>query len=202
LLQITLEDLLKQNIQMETKRIMFLDIDGVLNCDLFYQGKQFADTIRQAKTKLKKAVKSNEITSDEYYNRQICRERIRMLNELCSTLDIKVVVSSSWRLGRSFETLQNIFTSMGATFEIIGVTPFFHGIERGAEISKWLKDNITLETYGVHSHDFYDYVIIDDDNDMLLTQAPHFFHIDKYNGLTPTVVNNVRIFFTKKQFDF
>jgi len=194
--------LLKQKIQMETKRIMFLDIDGVLNCDLFYQGKQFADTIRQAKTKLKKAVKSKEITSDEYYDHQICRERIRMLNEICSTLDIKVVVSSSWRLGRSFETLQNIFTSMGATFEIIGVTPFFRGIERGAEISKWLNDNIKLETYGVHSYDFYDYVILDDDNDMLLTQAPHFFHIDKYNGLTPTVVNNVRIFFTKKQFDF
>ena len=196
------EALLKQNIQMETKRIMFLDIDGVLNCDLFYQGKQFADSIRQAKTKLKKAVKSKEITSNEYYDHQICRERIRMLNELCSTLDIKVVISSTWRLGRSFESLKNIFANMGATFEIIGVTPFFHRIERGAEISRWLNDNITLEEHGVHSHDFYDYVILDDCNDMLLTQAPHFFHIDKYNGLTPTVVDNVRIFFTKKQFNF
>ena len=40
--------------------LIFLDIDGVFNCQLFYQSKQFTD-YKEAKKSLRKSLKAKEI---------------------------------------------------------------------------------------------------------------------------------------------
>jgi len=153
--------------------IVFLDIDGVFNCQLFYSSNQFQD-YKEAKKKLRKDVKAKRIERLEYYASQICKERVQWFNELCKEVNAVVVISSTWRQNKTVEELQEIMNYCGGTFKIIDKTPYT-GYERGTEISKWLKDNIKPETHGCHYFDFYRYVIIDDDSDMLLNQRFNFF---------------------------
>lgn len=178
--------------------IIFLDIDGVLNCQIYYESQQFKD-YKEAKKVLRKAVKADEIEAIEYYSSQICKERIKMLNDLCLEIDAKVVISSTWRRNKSLELMQEIFKQNGATFEIISQTPCT-GYERGTEISLWLKENICLEIHGCNYYDFHKYAIIDDDSDMLLNQQFHFFKTDNYSGLTPNTCYKIKRFITGQTF--
>lgn len=186
--------------------IIFLDIDGVLNCQLLYEEnmkeRSFISTIpiyKQAKKLLRSLVKKKMITDKEYYASQLCRSRISMLNWLCEETDSVVVISSTWRKGNTLDELKSILGDSGATFRIIDVTPYT-GYERGTEISLWLKDNINQEEHGCLYFDFYRYAIIDDDSDMLLNQAQHFFKTDNYSGLTPNTCYRIRRFFLHETF--
>ena len=185
--------------------LIFLDVDGVLNCQLFYT-EYFAHLERfdgiplykVVKKALKKMVKKKEISTLDYYKSQMCAKRIDWLNYLCETTNSAVVLSASMRNGYSIEDIRKIFKYCGATFDIIDKTPYT-GYERGTEISKWLKDN-TEKWFGVLYFDFFRYAIIDDDSDMLLNQQFNFFQTDSYAGLTPIICNNIRKFFTHKTF--
>ena len=131
--------------------LIFLDVDGVFNCQIFYHSKQFQD-YKEAKKTLRKSLKAKQIERMEYYSSQICRERIQWFNELCKEINAEVVVSSTWRMGKTVEQLQEIFDYCGGTFKVISKTEHL-GYERGVEISKWLKDNIKPETHGCHYFD-------------------------------------------------
>jgi len=178
--------------------IIFLDIDGVFNCQIFYQSQQFTD-YKDAKKTLRKKVKKGDIERLEYYKSQICPERIRWFSDLCREVNADVVISSTWRLGKTVNELQDIMNYCGGDFRIIGKTDHF-GYERGIEISKWLKDNIKPEKYGCEYYDFCRYAIIDDDSDMLLNQRFNFFQTDNYSGLTPTICYKIKRFFTGRTF--
>jgi hypothetical protein len=168
--------------------IIFLDIDGVLNCELHYQSKNFADhKITKKEGKL------------DYYKIQICPERISWFNDLCKENNCVVVISSIWRMGKTIEELQEVMNYCGGTFKVIGKTPHT-GYERGTEISKWLEENIKPDTHGCHYFDFHSYAIIDDDSDMLLNQRNHFFQTDNYSGLTPNVCYKIGRFFGQPTF--
>ncbi len=186
--------------------IIFLDIDGVLNCELFYREHYWHTVLlhkiplyKQVKKLLRKLAKKKEINWTQYYKSQICSNRIALLNELCNQTKSAVVISSTWRLGKTIEELQATLNNSGATFTIIGKTEYL-GYERGIEISKWLRD-FTDQLFKVPYYDFKRYVIIDDDADMLLDQAPHFFRTDPYCGLTPTTCYKIKYFLTGKTFD-
>ena len=179
--------------------IIFLDIDGVFNCQLFYKSQQFND-YKEAKKSLRKSLKAKEIEMLDYYQSQICRERIGWFNKLCKEVNAVVVISSTWRMGKTIEQLQEIMDYCGGTFKIIGKTDY-NGYERGTEISKWLKDNIKPKTHGCHYFDFHRYAIIDDDSDMLLNQKEHFFQTDNYSGLTPTTCYKIKRFITGRTFN-
>lgn len=178
--------------------LIFLDIDGVFNCQLFYQSQQFAD-YKEAKKQLGKDVKAERIARLDYYASQICKERIGWFNELCKDIDAEVIISSTWRQGKTVEELQEIMDYCGGTFKIIDKTPYT-GYERGTEISKWLHDNIELEIHGVNYYDFHKYAIIDDDSDMLLNQKFNFFQTDNYSGLTPNTCYKIKRFITGRTF--
>lgn len=180
------------------KNIIFLDIDGVLNCELHYKSLQFND-YKEAKKALRKSVKAQKIERLDYYKSQICLDRIQLLNSLCVETDSKIVVSSTWRSGKSIQELQDIFNYCGATFEVIDKTPHCESRVRGVEIQKWLHDNVH-KFFDVNYYDFYRYAIIDDDSDMLLNQASHFFQTDNYWGLTPNTCYKIRNFFLHKTF--
>lgn len=171
---------------MIDKNIIFLDIDGVLNCQTFFEE-------RMEKKELRKAVKDGDISRLEYYKSQICEKRISWLSKLCEEANCHVVVSSTWRKNKTIEELQEIMDACGGTFKIIDKTPYT-GYERGTEIALWLRENIKPETYGCHYFEFKKYVIIDDDSDMLYTQRNHFFQTDNYSGLTPNTCYKIKRF--------
>jgi len=170
---------------------IFLDIDGVFNCQTFYRERH--KRWKEEENRPKKS--ENEM---DYYKDQFCKERVGWFNELVKDIDAKVVVSSVWR-SHGVEKLQEIFDAVGFTFKIFDITPRT-GYERGTEISKWLKDNIDKDVYGIHYFDFYRYAIIDDDSDMLLNQAPHFFQTDNYSGLTPNTCYKIKRYATHETF--
>jgi hypothetical protein len=186
--------------------IIFLDVDGVLNCQLFYTEK-FAHLERfdgiplykVVKKFLRKLWKHKEISDLDYHKSQICSKRISWLNELCAETNSAIVISASMRNGRTIEQLQEIFNYCGATFTIIDKTSYCNCRIRGVEILNWMKDNC-MKWFGVNYYDFYKYAIIDDDSDMLLWQQDHFFQVDNYSGLTPTTCYKIKNYFTHKTF--
>lgn len=187
--------------------IIFLDKDGVLNCQLHYD-EYFShlerfDNIpfyKTVKKYLRKVLKNGSISPEEYQRSQISRERMELVNWICKVCNAVVVISASMRSGYSIDELRKIFNDNGATFRIIDKTPYT-GYERGTEISKWLSENIKPETHGCHSFDYKHYAIIDDDNDFLIEQAQHLFQTDTYSGLNPMIADKVRKFLTGKTFN-
>jgi hypothetical protein len=156
---------------MNQKKIIFLDIDGVLNHHLFYVAEKEAGRIGQRDTDPK---------SVEY------------LNTLCNETGAEVVVSSTWRLGRTTEQLQELLKEAGFTGKVIGRTEDLRygkggeSILRGNEILHWIKENTKL--IGAEYWQYKSYVILDDDSDMLYWQKDNFILVDHYCGITPSTI--------------
>lgn len=143
------------------KKILFLDIDGVL-----------ASVDFLCKTDGRAGF--------------IDKEKVALLNKL-KPYGVEVVISSSW--GYNDNTVKQL-TACGLELPIIGGTEHFHSdwLCRGNEIAKWLA--ITFGNYNVFTGKSsgyrgkdYEYVILDDDNDMLMCQKDNFICVDSYNAL-------------------
>lgn len=144
------------------KKILFLDIDGVLASEEFL-----------CKTGGKCGF--------------IDKEKVALLNKL-KPYDVEVVISSSW--GYNEDTVKQL-TICGLELPIIGGTQHFYcdWMCRGTEIAKWLYDTFgdyDVFTGEVHSYTDEDceYVILDDDVDMLMCQKDNFIHVDTNEALT------------------
>ena len=110
-----------------TRRVIFLDIDGVLA------------PIRRW---------------DRYGD--LDPACIRVLNEIVTHGGADVVVSSTWRYGKTIAELQEILVAEGFAGTVVGKTPIGGpGADRGQEIAAWLAE-----------HAVGGYVIIDDHVDM------------------------------------
>lgn len=160
------------------RKIIFLDIDGVLNCENGYKGGycKYKDLI----------VGSGK--RDHY--QQFYPPSKKLINKLIEETDAQVVISSTWRFS-GIDFLRNVWKSEGMSGEIIDVTPSFinvdisYRIPRGCEIDQWLRESglwtikwskEKLHEYMVES-DIENYIIIDDDSDMLYNQKDHFVHV-------------------------
>ena len=160
-------------------KIIFLDIDGVLNSEKWH------------KERFDKKLYPN---LENYPLCEFDPLTIEQLNLLTDKTNAKIVISSTWRMGRTIDELKKLFEEVGIKGEIIGVTPHLtfsdgHGVDRGNEIKRWIDLNcirwwdkmlsqkekdITLESY----------VILDDDPDMLLEQKDNFVRTSWRDGLT------------------
>lgn len=158
-------------------KIIFLDIDGVLNNELWYK----------ERSKLSKAGELKNQTEKEYDLSNLDPENVAILSGLIVETGAKVVISSTWRKGHKLEYLQELLEEKGFCGEIVGYTPVFHytcngkfkgNAPRGLEIQQWLKE---------HGEEVTNYIILDDDSDMLYNQRDKYFQIDPYCGIT---VNN------------
>lgn len=146
------------------RKILFLDIDGVLA--------------------------STDFLCKNGRKGFIDKEKISLINML-KPYNVEVVISSSW--GYNEDTVKTLI-GCGLDLPIIGgIDHFYSGwICRGNEIAKWLIntfDNYSLFTGKPHIHenykgDDYEYVILDDDEDMLLCQKDNFIHVDRNTALT------------------
>jgi len=155
-------------------RLIFLDIDGVLNNQIMYE--HYKDQII------------------ETASGQIDPRCIGLLNDLTDAIGAKIVLSSTWRkYGDAVDDLKNA----GITADIISVTPWGLGIGalRGNEILQWMENHAGL--LGCEYYEYDDYVIIDDDSDMLLWQKNNYFNVDSYCGLTPNLIYKIKLFFKR-----
>ena len=148
-------------------KIIFLDIDGVLNHNAFYVKRH---------EELKKGIKK------EYPYSEIDPTSVINLNSLISETDAKVVISSTWRHS-GLEYCKDVLEHHGFKGDIIDITPNLRSENclRGNEILKWVKDN---ESIVGKYYNFTEYVILDDDSDMLYWQRNNFLRIDNFVGLT------------------
>jgi hypothetical protein len=188
------------------KSILFLDVDGVLNSQLFYTERYNFLTrhndipfYKIVKKYLRKLVKSKQISRLDYYKSEMCPNRMSWLNELCADTNSAVVLSASMRSQYNVDELQEIFNYCGATFKIIDKTGYCMCRTRGCEIDQWIKEN-SKKWFDIPYYDFHRYAIIDDDSDMLLNQQHNFFQTDNYTGLTPNTCYRIKRFFTHETF--
>lgn len=150
-------------------KIIFLDIDGVLNHQAFYE--------------------SDRWIKNEGRDTDLDPKSIEILNGIIANTGAKVVVSSTWRIGRTVGELQQALTRKGFIGEVIDFTPRiqFQGlgtIARGVEINEWLRVNCAKFKKCIDYWEYKEYVILDDDSDMLLSQKNNFIHVDNFVGMT------------------
>lgn len=104
-------------------KIIFLDIDGVLN---------YASWNTHLEEKLVMADQS-------WWSEMIDPTCVECLNQIVKDVGAKVVLSSTWRLYHDIETMAEILEGKGFVGEIIGRTPArLSSQSRGGEIQSWL----------------------------------------------------------------
>jgi hypothetical protein len=128
--------------------IIFLDIDGVLNSGEYMYRRRLQGSTRS--------------------NKAIDPECVNVLNEIVQKTRAHIVVSSSWRIGRTLQQLQRMLYNGGVVGNVLGVTPMpgrfegWHGgmgYFRGDEIQAWIDQHfVSLQLKHI--------VILDDDSDM------------------------------------
>lgn len=160
---------------------MFLDIDGVLNHETFYEN--YSVEYRQAE---------RERLNDEWGD-VFCPKSTEYINNVIKETQCKVVISSSKRFIEGDRAYMNsMWKNRGFIGEIIGITPFLtfkqntdSSVSRGEEIKHWLSkhkfSNIDWskedQLEKMLQSNISNYIIIDDDSDMLYIQRNHFIHI-------------------------
>jgi hypothetical protein len=171
--------------------IIFLDIDGVLNSQQY--AIRFYD--------LRKSKQTVDVNSWQFIDPD-CLERIV---RICSETNAKLIISSSWRNYDYVNTINNFnkYESLSQLVPyIIGVTPRSEERVRGKEIN-YILDNWKLCTDDGYISKFYrefditDYVILDDDSDMLPKQMDHFIQTDWTIGITEYQTGEIIKRFTK-----
>jgi len=159
-------------------KLIFLDFDGVLNSTQFF-------IMREEQWR------NGTADLDE-----LCSICISNLNHILDEIeDVQIVISSTWRVGKSTEQLQDILERNGFKYKerVIGCTPC-HGYQdiRGEEIQEWLdKTNIDVD----------DFVILDDDEDMGKLMS-HLFKTNAKHGLSLETAQQIITRFAGKSIYF
>jgi hypothetical protein len=138
-------------------KYLFLDIDGVLNSFNYLLSLDESDRDKTRK--------------------HIDPTAVNILNKICEEIDPYIVVSSSWRIIHTINEIQDILTSNGFKYKLMGFTPqlYFAGRQRGDEIKKYIRDNKISAL---------DIVILDDDSDMRdlknrLVKTSYYFGLEE-----------------------
>lgn len=154
---------------MVSRRVVFLDIDGVLN------------SVRYVKARGPRGELANDL---EYWDLNIDPEAVASLNEIVKASGADVVISSSWRRMLGLADIRGCLKRRGFLGRVVDRTPEINcrirnsvierAAIRGDEVQAWLEDN----------RDVADFCILDDGNDMG-ELSDHLVLIDAENGLGP-----------------
>lgn len=190
-------------------KVIFLDIDGVMNSNVFYDQKH--NTIWRIPTtyyyKLRYVIRyvfngfKPKYTTLKFDTSEKHREKLfsydyafkrlksetdpikwKWLSNTCNTYDYKICISSVWKHTFKHPNDWNrALTELGfKPNTFVGITGNKKSI-RGHEINDWIKKHKDTEAYA----------IIDDDSDMLPKQSKSFFFVDRWYGLTPNILDKI-----------
>ena len=136
-------------------KVIFLDIDGVLA------------SIDYLSVTSKLRIKNPDEFGYDFDPRCVMNlERIILETEAC------IVISSCWK-SMGIKKLKEMWELRKLPGEIVDITPEIPG-KRGLEIKQWLNKNKNVT----------DYVILDDDNDMIEEQVDNFIKVNSEFGLS------------------
>ena len=151
-------------------KVLFLDIDGVLNTKWWY-------------------TQINKNTPKDKYGYAFDPNAVANLKKILDETGAEIVISSSWK-SFGFSELEEMWQDRRLPGKLIGITPNSVSDEmllnadlehmelfsiRGMEIKEWLSK---------HGKRVSHYVIIDDIDNMLQEQQPHFVWINPEVGIT------------------
>ena len=156
-------------------KIIFLDIDGVLNSDAYCA----SDLYKEATAGMSDA----EVMLIAHHL-HLDPDAIKLMNDLVDRSGAEVVLSSTWRTKYSPNEMTDMLKGRGATFKITDSTPVLFGklserIPRGKEIGEYLK-KLSAQPES--------FVILDDYEDMLKLKT-NLVRTDSRYGLTIANVN-------------
>lgn len=193
-------------------KVIFLDIDGVMNSEVFYHEKynklshkiirgyywcisgfRLLFTGSRYKTYSFANYQPNPSLFEFKYtfNKLVTEtdpKKWKWLSEWCNAYDIKICISSVWKNHfKDVDDWDRALLRLGFNLNtFIGITGNRKGC-RGEEIKEFLDNDSSIEAYA----------IIDDDSDMLPEQMSSFFHVDRYYGLTPNHLYRIKRHFDK-----
>ena len=113
-------------------KAIFLDVDGVLNSDEYFDSVGYSD--------------------DDSIENEIDMNKIKLLKEAVDLTDAQVVLSSSWRYTRKAQSLRKLLIENGIMTD---VTPFLQN-KRGLEIKTWLKNNSDVDDFVILDDEVFD----------------------------------------------
>ncbi len=113
-------------------KIIFLDVDGVLNSDEYFD-----------------KIKNLDIQGIE---RDIDVEKIKLLKKAIDATGAEVVLSSSWRYTRNAQYLKELLSKYGI---YVDSTPYIQN-ERGLEIRKWLSEHQDVEDFVILDDEIFE----------------------------------------------
>lgn len=138
-------------------RVLFLDIDGVLNSRAYVERAGWDPPLG---------------SRDDLHI--LDPSAIALLNAVVAATGAVVVISSSWRITYDLAALQSMFEQRGFTGRLIDVTPELPGRQRSREIAAWLAATPAVESFA----------IVDDIDDAGVGYAPYFVQTTFETGLT------------------
>lgn len=160
-------------------KILFLDIDGVLNSQ-----RSFAAFQHREKRNLPSAKDSQLAYFYKITTRTLDKVAVGLVNRVVKETGAKVVLTSTHRkhfLKRDgvheefcILDIQIYLKALGLKIDMIDATPVTARGHRGTEIKQWLDSRKDVEAYA----------IIDDDSDMLQEQLPFFVKTPGSDGMS------------------
>lgn len=157
------------------RKILFLDIDGVLNSHDWWE----------RRVKLPPTA-----TREEFHKNEFDPIAVERLKRVIAETGVEVVLSSVWRLHEDSQAEVKKYA-----VDFIDVTPECDSRIRGAEIHMWIQKNVK----GYYNEGVLKYAIIDDDGDMLLWQKDNFFQTKTEHGLTDEIADALIQHFTNQE---
>ena len=144
-------------------KVVFLDIDGVLQPDTQYRFQHDLDQLKQDHILINPEFE----TIDKYDLGAVVHDwvpnSVQLLTQLLEDTGAKIVISSAWRTGKTVRYLQLLFSVYNLDVYVVGKTPELR--YRGDEIAAYLQENPEIDQY----------VIIDDVAYTLQDRFPHHF---------------------------
>ena len=134
-------------------KVIFLDIDGVLNSDT-YMKKQLDN-------------------SSEGIESEIDPATLILLKKAVDTTGAKIILSSSWRIMRKYNELEKFLMKFGISLS--GKTPYVDG-KRGLEIKQYLSENENIEQYLILDDEIFESFDEELVNHLILTKSDQNYH--------------------------
>lgn len=197
--------------------IIFLDIDGVMNSNIFYKKRHskrwfklhtytckiikwikfiFNGFKHDYSLNYEKYNKNPKYKTFKYkYNRLIeetDKLKWKWLIEFCNITNTKICISSVWKNSFNEDSTINLEWWQKAFINLGFKNNIFIGITKNLKGIR----GIEIKEFIDKREEVFKYIILDDDSDMLEEQkVKNFIHIDNYYGLTPNHIYKIKNYF-------